>query len=69
MMKEAIATVAFCILAAGLMFSAGSDYQVEVQQQDTYCEMVALWKSESHLPADQRTGWPDYKNNYAEVCK
>lgn len=68
-MKEAFLVMAFMALIAGLMFSAGSDYQIIVEQNETYCEMVAQWKSELHLPADQRTGWPDYKNNYEEVCK
>jgi len=34
------------------------------EQQDLYCEMVTTFKE-----TGGNYGWPDYNNNYNEVCK
>lgn len=60
----AVATI-LCIL---FYFLGATAEEVDVNQQ-AYCEMVSIWKSESHLAPEQRAGWPDYKGNYNEVCK
>jgi hypothetical protein len=50
-------------------FASGMDYQDEVQEQSTYCEMVAIWKAEiaEGVTHENRTGWPPYKGE--EMCK
>lgn len=37
------------------------DLNSETEIEDHYCEMVSLWNSQSHLPIEQRSGWPPYK--------
>lgn len=61
-----LAMIAIIVVASFVM---GMEYEDQTQEQDMYCQMVSIWKSQSDLPKDQRAGWPDYKNNYAEVCK
>lgn len=46
------------------------DRDVHSMQAKQYCEMVAIWKAAAArgVPIDQRDGWPDYQQNYEEVC-
>ena len=66
------ATVILGIVILGVLAWVGTgDYQDEVEDQAYYCEMVETWKADAKrgvAPAD-RAGWPDYQNNYNEVCK
>lgn len=38
------------------------DFKEEVVRDDNYCFMVELNRQ------DRDNGWPDYNNNYDEVC-
>lgn len=54
--------LAFVILT--LVFLIGlaitDDFEQEQHQYNHYCEMVEIWESNKHLPAEQRPGWPLY---------
>jgi hypothetical protein len=68
-MKEAIATVIILSGLAVAFFNMGHSGQAQAETASEYCQMVGIWKSQSNLPFEQRTGWPDYNSNYNEVCK
>lgn len=56
-MKRLKAIISIILVIAILLIVSTMDYQDEVMEQKHYCEMV-------------REGyWPDYKENYNEVCK
>lgn len=44
------------VLLAALGIAGQSDYEAEVQSEETYCKMVESGK------------WPDYNNNYLSLC-
>lgn len=46
------------------------DFEIHQQQAEQYCNMVGMWKSDEALfiPPAQRRGWPDYRNEYEQVC-
>lgn len=50
-------------LAFGLI-AAFSDLETDQKTQDLYCEMVEI-----HKDTGGEYGWPDYNQNYDEVCK
>jgi hypothetical protein len=55
-----------CLLVGGLLILAlvmTLDYGDAVERDEHYCFMVELNRQ------DPDNGWPDYKNNYAEVCE
>lgn len=71
-----LAGVASAIGTLGLLTAASvgafgpSDYEVQLMQQDRYCESVATWNAEAArgvAPA-RRYGHPDYDGIAAEVC-
>lgn len=45
------------ILTLSLLSAACADVQAERMEQAKYCEMVS------------NGSWPDYENNYLEICK
>ena len=54
----------FLALGLGAMSMVGSmDFEDALHQNDRYCQMVQLFKD-----SDGATGWPDYNENYEEVC-
>ena len=58
-------TIALCsslMLLAYALKGMESESEVQVKEQDLYCEMVSL-----HLD-DKTLGWPDYKGIYDSVC-
>jgi hypothetical protein len=44
------------------------DYAHEVNQESRYCYMVERWNSQTGVAPEHRTGWPDYRNAYDEIC-
>lgn len=47
-----------------LMYTSGkSEYDLQIDEQNHYCEMVKLFKD-----SKGKTGWPDFKNTYSEWC-
>lgn len=68
-MKPLAFLLAIVSTLAVFAFVSGMDYQDNVQQQSTYCEMVSIWKSEiaEGVPHENRAGWPPYKGE--EMCK
>ncbi|MDH4572437.1 hypothetical protein [Salinicola acroporae] len=66
---SAIATLAL-LTVASVGLTGPSDYDVQLMQQDKYCESVATWNAEAArgvAPA-RRYGHPDYDGIAAEVC-
>jgi hypothetical protein len=63
-----VATFLICTLAGVL--AGCDDFEIHQQQAEHYCAMVGMWKSDEslYLPPDQRRGWPDYRNEYEQVC-
>lgn len=58
-------------LALTLLGIVGSmDYDDHVKAEAHYCAMVGMWKSDEalYVPPPQRRGWPDYRNEYEQVC-
>ena len=61
--KEKLVFALVASIASLCLLEIESDYDVELREQETYCEMVSL-----HFQ-DPDIGWPDYKGIYSEVCK
>lgn len=59
-MKTITTTAAALALLAGLALAGTADHQAATDSRAQYCEMVALWHADSHLPPEQRAGWPPY---------
>lgn len=50
------------ILLAGV--AGRSDYEDALREEALYCANVALYKA-----TGGQQGWPDYNENYSEICK
>lgn len=48
----------------GLGIAGDGDLEMAETQAGNYCHMVALYKR-----TQGENGWPDYRGDYAEVCK
>lgn len=48
------------IIIAALVYTLGDAGQT----RDPYCEMVSIYQQ-----SGGQYGWPDYRDNYNEVCK
>ena len=46
-------------MIAALLYVGTLDREDAEQDQSTYCEMVAIWKSDPR-PVQDRAGWPPY---------
>lgn len=69
---EVAVTAVLGVAILGMFALIGTmEHQDEVDDQAHYCEMVTTWKQEASrgIAARDRAGWPDYNNNYDEVCK
>ena len=66
----AILISAFLLCTLAGLLTGCDDFEMHQQQVATYCDMVARWKSDEAIgvPAEQRDGWPDYRNEYESVC-
>jgi len=55
---------ALLALCLGILAFISNDlYDHTSQEEQTYCEMVDAW-----LDSDGEFGWPDYNDNFDEVC-
>ena len=68
-MFDTVAKTLWIVLAvAGFVVLAGiagqCDYEDAVREEALYCANVALYKA-----TDGVKGWPDYNENYDEICK
>ncbi len=63
-MKKILLLVCFTLLIA---CSIGDDNEKLMHKH--YCNMVDLWHRTSHLPPDQRLGWPPYKGECRSQIK
>ena len=53
------------LIFLGLASIAGrSDYEDALREEALYCANVALYKA-----TGGQQGWPDYNENYSEICK
>jgi len=54
---------AFVIVALGI--AGQSDYEMELEQENMYCEMTKMWLQDEAdgVPANERRGWPTYNSN------
>ena len=52
-------------LALLVLFGIAGKFDLENEQmeEDRYCEMVSLWKSDAAagIPANERRGWPEFR--------
>lgn len=57
--------ISYFITGAAIALAFGvvgtTDYSDQDFTNAHYCEMVALWHSQSHIPEEKRAGWPPYK--------
>jgi hypothetical protein len=60
------AVAALAIATLGLI--GQSDYEMELESEKYYCEMVSQFNETKHLDRDSHRGHPDYKGIYQEVC-
>ena len=63
MMTKLLAQVAFALSIIAILTLEELDDTVQ-QQADLYCEMVEI-----HKDTGGEYGWPDFNDNYDEVCK
>lgn len=72
-MKNPMIVVLFAMVCAMfiLLMSivGGFDFEEQERQQNEYCEMVSIWKSQSNVNPEFRAGWPDFNGNYDQICK
>lgn len=57
--------VILSVIAAVLLawsYVTGADIEDEQAEQELYCEMVKQHRK------DANTGWPDYREQFAELC-
>ena len=64
MNNKIMPTSALILWAAAMLLAGSIDLDEELEKNDKYCEMVATYQE---TKGDY--GWPDYNNNYYEVCK
>jgi len=55
--------IALTITLAAVAYATTADYSAAQATQQRYCNMVDL-----HQDTNGEHGWPDYQNNYSEVC-
>lgn len=55
-------TLALLIVSA-LLFAEATDLDSANEQNALYCEMTAYWLQDSHLPPEERRGWPEYNKS------
>jgi len=61
-MKKYIITFGICAIITLVTLSVGTDEPTAEQQN--YCEMVDIWND-----TQGEYGWPDYNDNFNEVCE
>ncbi len=54
----------YIVVIAALALVMAMDYEDAKTEQQYYCQMVNAF-----IETDGEHGWPDYKENYAEVCE
>lgn len=59
-MKKAI----IILLTLNLAACGKSEFEVEVEEMQYYCEMVFAFQQ-----SNGQTGWPDYKEAYSTWCE
>jgi len=66
---SAIATLGI-LTAASVGLVGPSDYEVQLMQQEQYCESVATWNAEAArgVAPERRYGHPDYDGIADDVC-
>lgn len=60
MKRKLIPIMTLCIGVITLAIVSTADYEDEILERQHYCEMVAKWNKNKHLPPEQRPGWPPY---------
>lgn len=65
-----LSVTAVVLVIASVSLTGPSDYEVQIMQQDRYCESVATWNAEAArgVAPERRYGHPDYDGIAAEVC-
>lgn len=61
-MRSTNITLALAIVAllAAVAMIGTWDADAAAEQRAEYCEMVKTWNNQSHLPPEQRDGWPPF---------
>lgn len=54
-------TLCLAAFVAVYLWVGTLDYKDQVQSNVHYCEMVAVWEADAHLPPQERAGWPNFK--------
>ena len=57
-----ISALALLIVSA-LLFAGATDFDAANEQDALYCEMTGYWLEDSHLPPEDRRGWPEYNKS------
>ena len=55
--------IAFGIVVLIIFMLNTTDFDIEQEEQEQYCEMVRMYMR------DKNTGWPDFNENFKEVCE
>ena len=63
MLEKTLITILAILSLAILSWISHDLYSHESEQQARYCQMVDAW-----LDSDGEFGWPDYNDNFDEVC-
>lgn len=63
-MKSIISATALAAIVAAFAMTGHSDYQEAKAQDREYCEMHDIW-----IKTGGESGWPDFNQNYKEICK
>ena len=51
------------LIVSGLLFVGETDFDAASEQDALYCEMTGYWLEDSHLPPEDRRGWPEYNKS------
>ncbi|WP_322528947.1 hypothetical protein R5R73_04730 [Salinicola sp. LHM] len=65
-----LSVTAVVLVIASVSLTGPSDYEVQLMQQDRYCESVATWNAEAArgVAPERRYGHPDYDGIADTAC-
>lgn len=51
------------LIVSALLLVGATDFDAAAEQNSVYCEMTGYWLEDSHLPPEDRRGWPEYNKS------
>lgn len=60
-----------CLLILAIGVIGDMYYEDQRNSDDLYCDMVSAWNADEAAGVGEydRTGWPDYRGTFEELCE